>query len=87
MIDQLVGLERRTSFGTGKDSVGHPPGAHDDVANVVAGALVLAGAKKPQMRMGAIDKDGFIHWRDEEPRAHSRIRWITVDEDANEVRR
>jgi hypothetical protein len=34
-------LERRTSRG-GKDSVDHPPGSHDDVANAAAGALVLA---------------------------------------------
>ena len=37
--NQLVNLERRTSRG-GKDSVDHPPGGHDDVANAVAGALV-----------------------------------------------
>jgi hypothetical protein len=40
---QLVSLERRTSR-TGKDSVDHPPGAHDDCANAVAGALCLAAA-------------------------------------------
>ncbi len=38
---QLVSLERRVSR-TGKDSVDHPPAAHDDMANAVAGALVLA---------------------------------------------
>jgi hypothetical protein len=36
---QLVMLERRTSRG-GRDSIDHPPGGHDDVANAVAGALV-----------------------------------------------
>jgi hypothetical protein len=36
---QLVGLERRTAR-SGKDSVDHAPGGHDDLANVVAGALV-----------------------------------------------
>jgi hypothetical protein len=41
MIAQFVGLERRTSR-AGKDSVDHPPGGHDDVANAVAGALVVA---------------------------------------------
>jgi hypothetical protein len=34
-------LERRTARG-GKDSIDHSPGQHDDVANAVAGALVLA---------------------------------------------
>lgn len=38
---QLASLERRTARG-GRDSIDHPPGAHDDVANAAAGALVLA---------------------------------------------
>jgi hypothetical protein len=41
MVAQLVSLERRTSRG-GRDSIDHAPGAHDDVANAVAGALVTA---------------------------------------------
>jgi len=41
LISQLHGLERRTARG-GKDSIDHGPGAHDDVANAVAGAIVLA---------------------------------------------
>jgi hypothetical protein len=41
LVTQLVSLERRTARG-GKDSIDHPPGAHDDVANAVAGALVTA---------------------------------------------
>ena len=41
LISQLHGLERRTARG-GKDSIDHAPGAHDDVANAVAGAIVLA---------------------------------------------
>jgi len=36
---QLCGLERRTARG-GRDSIDHPPGGHDDVANAVAGALL-----------------------------------------------
>jgi hypothetical protein len=38
---QLIGLERRTSRG-GRDSIDHRPGpgAHDDVANAVAGCLI-----------------------------------------------
>ncbi len=38
---QLVALERRTSR-TGKDTIDHPPGGHDDLANAACGALVLA---------------------------------------------
>jgi len=39
--NQLVALERKVAFG-GKDTIGHPPGGHDDIANAVSGALVLA---------------------------------------------
>jgi hypothetical protein len=41
LMAQLISLERRTSRG-GKDSIDHPPGGHDYVANAVAGVLVLA---------------------------------------------
>jgi hypothetical protein len=42
LISQLYALERRTSRGSGKDTIDHPPGGHDDVINAAAGALVLA---------------------------------------------
>jgi hypothetical protein len=41
LLLQLTMLERRTARG-GKDSIDHPRGAHDDLANAVAGALVSA---------------------------------------------
>jgi hypothetical protein len=47
LTQQLVGLERRTARG-GRDSIDHGPGAHDDIANAVAGALVTA-FKKPNI--------------------------------------
>lgn len=37
---QLTGLERRTARG-GRDSIDHAPGAHDDLANAVAGSVHL----------------------------------------------
>jgi hypothetical protein len=44
---QLCSLERRTTRG-GRDSIDHPPGTHDDVANAVAGAICRAiGAPRP----------------------------------------
>ncbi|WP_208647049.1 hypothetical protein [Mesorhizobium kowhaii] len=46
VIDQLVGLERRTSR-SGRDSVDHAPGGHDDVANAVAGVVYLLLQKEP----------------------------------------
>jgi hypothetical protein len=41
LINQLTGLERRTARG-GRDSIDHAPGAHDDLANVIAGAASIA---------------------------------------------
>ena len=41
LIAQIVGLERRVSRAE-RDSIDHAPGAHDDLANAVAGAAVTA---------------------------------------------
>jgi hypothetical protein len=41
LVAQLCSLERRTARG-GRDSIDHPPGAHDDVANCVAGVAITA---------------------------------------------
>jgi len=41
LVNQLASLERRTSRG-GKETIDHSPGAHDDVANVVAGVAHCA---------------------------------------------
>ena len=43
---QLCGLERRTARG-GRDSIDHAPGAHDDLCNAVAGALLMADTRGP----------------------------------------
>jgi len=50
LIAQLTALERRTARG-GRDSVDHAPGAHDDIANSVAGALTLIGDAKQPIRI------------------------------------
>jgi len=46
LISQLCGLERRTGR-SGKDSIDHGPGSHDDVCNSALGALLLAGRPAP----------------------------------------
>ncbi|MEQ8791773.1 MAG: hypothetical protein RIC55_36255 [Pirellulaceae bacterium] len=51
LVTQLASLERRTRSG-GRDIIDHPPGGHDDLANAVAGACVVAAAK--QIRVGAL---------------------------------
>jgi hypothetical protein len=56
LLSQLHGLERRTARG-GRDSIDHAPGSHDDIANSVAGALLLAVAVKPM-----IITDAVLRW-------------------------
>jgi hypothetical protein len=46
LLNQLISLERRTAR-SGKDSISHPPGGHDDLSNAVAGAAHLAAAHRP----------------------------------------
>ncbi len=46
LLAQLASLERRTTRGSGRDSIDHPPRGHDDVANAAAGALVTAGVRR-----------------------------------------
>ncbi|WP_352653719.1 terminase family protein [Mesorhizobium sp. M0317] len=62
--EQLVGLERRTSRG-GRDIVDHAPGAHDDIANAVAGAVVgaLGVASRPRAATGSVGYDGVLHFK------------------------
>ncbi len=43
LANELIGLERRTAR-SGRDSIDHAPGSHDDAANAAAGALVLAAS-------------------------------------------
>lgn len=54
LIAQLASLERRTARG-GRDSIDHPPGGHDDVANSVAGVLTLiSGGPQPLVVSDAV---------------------------------
>jgi len=45
LVNQLCSLERRTSRG-GKDSIDHSPGAHDDLANAVAGLASMLSTRR-----------------------------------------
>jgi hypothetical protein len=45
LVAQLCQLERRVVRG-GRESIDHPRGLHDDLANAVAGVLVLAAGRK-----------------------------------------
>jgi hypothetical protein len=57
LFTQLVNLERRTSRG-GRDTIGHPPGQHDDIANAVAGVVVQTRAASNVTRSRRV----FINW-------------------------
>jgi hypothetical protein len=53
LINQICALERRVER-SGRETVNHPDGGHDDLANSVAGALVevMAGAGGPMTNRG-----------------------------------
>jgi hypothetical protein len=48
LVGQLCNLERRASP-MGRDRIDHPAGAHDDLSNAAAGALVLAGEESSML--------------------------------------
>jgi len=64
-IGQLAALERRVTR-SGKDSIGHSHGAHDDLANVIAGVAWLAGdasKRRGEVRLGVVNPySGEITW-------------------------
>jgi hypothetical protein len=59
MIAQFINLERRTSRG-GRDSIDHPTGAHDDIANSVAGVVVMlrSASNVQKTRLAHVDYMG-----------------------------
>jgi hypothetical protein len=65
LVGQLCSLERRTARG-GRDSIDHPPGGHDDLANAVAGALTAVTGPS------AVVSEWLRAWGDAEPIATPR---------------
>ncbi|MGI4940414.1 MAG: hypothetical protein ACRYHQ_07615 [Janthinobacterium lividum] len=77
LTSQLCGLERRTARG-GRDSIDHAPGAHDDLANAAAGALVLVAGRRGGAELWAKLGEGaapnLSPWgRDASARFHQRF--------------
>ena len=70
IVTQFCSLERRTSRG-GRDSIDHRPGAHDDTANAVAGALMIA-LERPRWEtpcetgLPYVGSVANVHWIDDE---------------------
>ncbi len=66
-INQILGLERRVAR-SGKDSIDHAPGQHDDLANVICGAAstcVVRGTYNLDVLAGITPDDpyGIDSWR------------------------
>ena len=59
-ISQLLGLERRTTRGSGRDIIDHAPGSHDDIANAIAGVASF------NTKYGSYDFT-FSGWNDDPP--------------------
>jgi hypothetical protein len=93
LISQLAGLERRTAR-SGRDSIDHGPGAHDDLANACAGALLSAlSSHKRRTLFGSVGYGccGPVTWRDaetgqeidpatREPIRRTRVNFVTIPE-------
>jgi hypothetical protein len=66
LINQICSLERRTARG-GRDSIDHPPGGHDDIANAALGAIWLVRERRPaEPRIRVLGDDDTLppgHWR------------------------
>jgi hypothetical protein len=73
LISQLASLERRVARG-GRDSIDHPKGFHDDTANSVSGAVLVALGPLPQASpmVGVYSWGGAIQWGDGPKKPH---RW------------
>jgi phage terminase large subunit-like protein len=86
-IQRAIAVETSRGWRIAKEKASHKI----DVVVALAQAALAAVQKGEQgwMRMGFTSADGVgrITWRDEEPRTHSRIRWITVNELGEEIRR
>jgi hypothetical protein len=79
LAGQLAGLERRVARG-GRDSVDHPPGGRDDLANAAAGALVLAAPGRAPLLAGF--GGNFALDRDDETRVELADPELALDEAA-----
>lgn len=58
LVAQLLGLERRTAR-SGRDSIDHAPGGHDDVCNAAAGACLYAQRSDESIPFATMSVDYF----------------------------
>jgi hypothetical protein len=83
LLQQLLGLERRTAR-SGRDSIDHAPGAHDDVANAVAGcaSLLLMKATYNADAWVRDDHDANTENEPEQRRREARDYWGHISQEA-----
>ncbi|WPM83728.1 hypothetical protein ML401_38815 [Bradyrhizobium sp. 62B] len=84
LTTQLIALERRTAR-SGKESIDHPPGAHDDLANAVAGVLASNLVLRPRLRIFTYPVVGSTPGCELDPKTmrpieRERIRWRKVNQ-------
>jgi hypothetical protein len=68
LVNQLIGLERRTARG-GKDSIDHAPGAHDDLCNAVAGLLAVLAKPHVKFEIFTLEELARLGQAEPEPRS------------------
>lgn len=61
LVAQLTQLERRVTRGGG-DSIDHPPGGHDDLANAAAGAISHAMSQTGRAMVNNVVHQGIAGW-------------------------
>ncbi len=67
LLAQLVSLERRVAR-SGQTSVDHPAGAHDDLVNAAAGAMVAAAMPRPTVELfDPLTGERHLPWPDDDP--------------------
>jgi hypothetical protein len=71
LIAQIVELERRT--GRGRDTIDHPPGSHDDIANAACGALERAWETDGKAKVERPDG-----WHQRQPVPHDPLQRVRV---------
>ena len=78
MINQAAGLERTVAH-SGKDTIDHGPGGHDDLINVVAGAASLAFTHRSLFGSDATWLDDH-HDVNEESGNLAYVRWLQSEQ-------
>ena len=72
LIQQIVGLERRTARG-GRNTIDHAPNGHDDLANVVAGVCALFAKHSSYDMLSWIGDDELDLYRQEQLKRFIRL--------------